>query len=321
MGETVLWFWNWSSLRSRPGHLLEVSRGERVLYIMKTLFKSNEIAHIWAHKSAPEGKSPGAMSFRGDSFYSYGTVIARHITHKGKPAIVLNDNSFSNTTARHEGKVRSAIHGLNIPIFHISKGMGTSLDVTGKELFEYVVENSARWLSKAERAKGRKGDFESHAARCLEDAKAINEFFGLRRKVDENTIARLKESSAKAEREANALRKLAEENRRKEEQQYYDAWVSGESVTASGFNPRLFPVAFRIEGEELVSTLGARVPLDDAKRALAFVLMKKSEGWSRNGVTMRVGHYQIDTIGGDGVVAGCHRITWDEISRLEAILS
>lgn len=262
------------------------------------------------------------MSFRGDSFYSYGTVMARHISRHGRRAIILNDTSYSVTTSKHQSLLRRAIPD-GVPVFRIGYiGLGCSLNFDGREgkvLFEYAVEQSAECLKSSEHARGRKGRLESAAAEWLEDAREINEFFGLRRKVDEKTIERLKESSERAEREAARKRAEAEEKRRTEQTEAFEAWKRGEN-TGYYFRTHLFPVTFRIEGEELVSTLGARVPLADARRAMAFVLLKKAEGWSRNGVTMRVGHYQIDSISGDGVKAGCHNITWEEIERLSSIL-
>lgn len=299
-----------------------------LLNTMKTYFRSAEIAHIWAHKSAPSGKSPGAMSFDGDTFYSYSTAIARHIMHNGKAAIVLNRTSFSNTTAKHQGNVRSAIRGLGVPIFHYSTERGSSLDVTGKELFEYAISESSNALKAASKARARKGWHEHEAAVWLESAKAVNAFFGLRRKVDEKTIELLKESSQRAELENEKKRKAEEEERRLEQAEQYEAWKQG-TGSSYGFDARLFPVAFRIESREgegehsceLVSSLGARVPLDEAKVALRFALSHRQAGWTRNGAMHRVGHYQLDSIGRDGVKAGCHKITWDEIERLTGILS
>jgi len=39
---------------------------------MKTVFKSNEIAHVWVNQGAPHGRCPSSMSFDGDVFRSYG---------------------------------------------------------------------------------------------------------------------------------------------------------------------------------------------------------------------------------------------------------
>lgn len=62
---------------------------------MKTVFRSNEIAHVWFHAQAPHGKCSGSMSFQGDVFLSYNTAIARKVNHKGQVAVILNDESFS----------------------------------------------------------------------------------------------------------------------------------------------------------------------------------------------------------------------------------
>lgn len=285
---------------------------------MKTRFTSNEIAHVWAHKSAPHGKSPGAMSFDGDSFYSYSTVIARHLTHKGKPAIVVNDRSFSITTSAHQGKVRSAIHGLAVPVFYFDEGMGASLRVTGKELFEYAVEQSIAEQGKASRARKRKDRHEYRAAAWLESAKQINVFFGLRRKVDEKTIERLREAGERAEREAARKRAEAEAAQRAKECSEYLKWIGG--LPSGYFNPNIHPIAFRIEGAELVSSKGARVPLEAAKVAVRFVMKHRESGWHRNGSTCQVGMYHLDAINPQGVVAGCHRITWDEVERVATLL-
>lgn len=272
------------------------------------------------------------MSFDGDCFYSYSTVIARHIGHRGLAAVVINENQFSNTTAKHHSHVRRALSGLNIPIFYTSEGYNARLVVTGRELFDYAVEKSADFQKQAGKARQRKAHLENIAAGWLERAKEINAFFGLRRKVDEKTIERLRAASAKAEREAEVKRLAKEARQRIDQQLAFDHWLHNEPYEY--FNPSLFPVSFRIEhnqhtigsmeGEryaELVSTLGARVPLHEAKIALRFVLSHRESGWTRNGETHRVGHYQLDSISSAGVKAGCHQITWAEIDRLVSILN
>lgn len=289
---------------------------------MKTKFKSDEIAHIWAHKQAPHGTSPGAMSFNGDSFLSYGTVISRHITFKGKQAIILNDTSYSVSTSKHQGYVRRAIPGC-VPVFHIGDiGRGCSLNFDGREgkvLFEYAVAQSAESLKASEKAKARKPLYEADAARWLERAKEVNQFFGLRRKVDEKTIERLRASSEKAEREATKKRAEAAEKRRIEQTESFEAWKQNREHDY--FDRSLFPVAFRIEEDELVSSKGARVPLEAARVAIRFVLHNRSTGWHRNGTSCQVGMYHLDSVNEHGVVAGCHRISWEEVERVAALLA
>jgi hypothetical protein len=72
------------------------------------------------------------------------------------------------------------------------------------------------------------------------------------------------------------------------------------------------------ETAELETSHGARVPLLHAIKVFRFVkLVRESAGhWQRNGRTVRVGHYQLDSIDPDGFNAGCHRINWPEIERV-----
>lgn len=69
---------------------------------------------------------------------------------------------------------------------------------------------------------------------------------------------------------------------------------------------------------EMETSQGARVPLTHARRAVKRVAAVRAAGteWHRNGQTLPVGHYHIDSISATGdVVAGCHRIAWEEIER------
>jgi hypothetical protein len=291
---------------------------------MKTVFTSQEIAHVWAHKSAPHGKSPGAVSFDGDVIYSYRTAMARHIEHKGKPAIVLNVTSYSHSTSKHQGRINSAIHGLDIPIFRVDgQGMGAELWFSGDELFTHYVENAARCIEQSKLPRIRPHTVEAHkgrAAHYLEQAKAVAAFYGLRKKVDEKAIERLAVAKQRAEKRERIAREKREARDREEQGEAYMAWIENTPCTDT-FNPRNFPIAFRVEGDELVSTLGARVPLQAARVAYRFITSKRGQAWRENGETCQVGTYRLNAINEQGIVAGCHRIAWAEIERLSSILA
>lgn len=294
---------------------------------MKSHFTSHEIAHVWANQSAPHGKSPGAMSFNGPVILSYSTAMARHVEHKGKRAIVLNVASFSVSTSKHFGRIARAIHGHDVPVFRVDDNeRGTDLRFTGQELFAHYIESAARAEKDAlaqrigqiarEACKGR-------AAGFLEQAQAVATFYGLRKKVDSKAVARLATAKARAEKRAAIEQAKRDAADKAEQEAAFEAWKSGlEGLEARfmNFNPRLFPVAFRVEGEDLVSTLGARVPLQAARVAYRFATSKRSQGWHRNGETHTVGMYHLDAINAQGIVAGCHRITWAEIERLAPVL-
>ena len=287
---------------------------------MKTTFKTKEIAHVWAHKSAPFGKSPSALSFEGDCLLSYNTAIARHIEHKGKHAILINESSLSNPTSKHQNLMRRAIPS-GVLCFYVSDCRGTRLDFDGPRLFAYAIQEATDASKNAAMIK-RKGTqkqayLEARQALWLQRAKEVSDFFGLRRKVDEKTISRLEASSAKAEKKAKAAREKQEAARREKYQAAYASWLNGGK---DYFPEASFPVAFRVEGDELVSTLGARVPLQAARVAYRFVTSKRGHDWRQNGETCPVGNYAVNAINGQGIVAGCHRVTWAELERLASIL-
>lgn len=296
---------------------------------MKTVFTSNEIAHIWANKSAPHGKSPGAVSFNGPIIRSYATVIARHIEHKGKPAIIYNATSYSRTTSGHQSSIQQSFHGHNVPVFRVS-GLqrGTDLRFTGQELFAHYIKRAAQAEQDALAPRIRPQTVDAHKARAashLESAKAVAAFFGLRKKVDEKAVQRLAASKARAEKREQREREKREAEERAEQEAQYRAWITG-TASSYGFNARLFPVAFRVESGsdgkyELVSTLGARVPLAAARVAYRFAMSKRGQEWRENGETCPVGHYRLNAINEHGIVAGCHRITWAELERLAPVLA
>jgi hypothetical protein len=83
------------------------------------------------------------------------------------------------------------------------------------------------------------------------------------------------------------------------------------------------PVMLRIEGDEVVTSRGARFPISHGKRGLAFVrrVRELGQAYVRNGHTIHLGPYSIDRIEADGTVkAGCHIVSWQEIERLAPVV-
>lgn len=284
---------------------------------MKTHYKSAEIAHAWMHQLSPHGNSPGAMSFYGPLFRSYATGIGRIVQRNGKTAVIVNDRSFSVSTSKHQGVMRCAIPS-ETTVFHFDDGYSTRLNPTGAELFEYALDRSADCLTKAAKARVRKDWHNGQAGEWLEQARAVSAFYGLRRKVDEKAVQRLSAAKAREEKARVAREAAQAEKLRAEMQADFDAWKRGEDV--HGYF-RAFPVAFRVEGDELVSSLGARVLVKDAKVALRFVQSRKGQEWRENGETCPVGGYRVNSITPAGIVAGCHRIAWDEIAHVAELLN
>jgi hypothetical protein len=96
-------------------------------------------------------------------------------------------------------------------------------------------------------------------------------------------------------------------------------WYAGERVGSVYFDAATGGAALRIVGDTLQTSHGAEVPLAHAIKVFRFVKLcrDKGETWMRNGKTIRVGHFQVDSVAADGsFVAGCHAFTWPEIERV-----
>ena len=113
--------------------------------------------------------------------------------------------------------------------------------------------------------------------------------------------------------------KVAETARRGEEgaraKERIDQWVRGETA----YCPPYGPIRLRIVGDELQTSLGARVPLDHAVKAFRVIkrLRDKGEAYQRNGHTIHLGHFALDAVDkGGNVTAGCHHVAWGEIERV-----
>lgn len=275
---------------------------------------NKEVAHLWANKSR-ERATGSHFYFDGDTIYSYGShfPIARH--YKG--VVLFTTESYSSTTAKHKGYVRRACS--HLPIFYVSKVMENPSGATVKELSESV--------QSACKAAARARNLGDHLAAVEHTIKRANDFcerFGFKTRfaMPENwdelqakaKIGQAKERKAKAER-------LAKQEA--EAQETIGKWLAGESVTIPHFIGKVY-LRTKYAGQDsqgigssfvMETSKGARVPMSEAQKTFRFVTLMRARGWHRNGDQFKIGDYQLDAVNDQGVVAGCHRIAWDEIER------
>lgn len=272
-------------------------------------YSTRGLAHAWAHQLSPEGKSPSAESFVDAAFYSYGTVIARILTNrKGERAYLLDTARFSITTTRHQYHAWRAIpHGATV--WEIESGRrGQNLMLSPRELLDITVsaaERSAQWSFRE--------------AKALEQARSICAFYGLRQKIDEQTVSRLRVAAAREEKRRAKV--LAEEQARREKEnaKKIAAWLAG---TSDSFPYGVSRTCLRLDPLDpatVETSRGVRVPLADAERAFRFAVARRAKGWRRNGETCPIGQFHLDSITADGIIAGCHHIAWTEIERFAAL--
>ena len=71
----------------------------------------------------------------------------------------------------------------------------------------------------------------------------------------------------------------------------------------------------RAKDGAMETSMGANTPLEDAHRAYLFAQKVRAKGWHVNGERCPIGSYELSAVNDAGVVAGCHRVGWSEITR------
>jgi hypothetical protein len=303
----------------------------------KHVFDTGEIPHLWAHRTQDEAQNrQGNLYFTGDAIYSYGShfPIARHLTNDaGERAVLFTTATHSVTTSSHCSAVRSAIPS-GIRVFHVpnvchgrySGSELTANDHTGN-LNDYAERIEKHVITSARARSSYAKTWNNQSAGHLRDqAFAYSAFFGLpapniaevpELDSDALTTIRKREARRSAEKAEQTKRERAEAIVR--QQELITKWRAGQ-YSGCFYD---VPTMLRIDGDEVVTSRGARFPVLHAKRALAFIreVRESKQAYARNGRTIHLGPYSIDRIESDGTVkAGCHVVSWEEIERLAPLL-
>jgi hypothetical protein len=303
----------------------------------KHVFDTGEIPHLWAHRTQEEARNrQGNLYFNGDTIYSYGShfPIARHATNDaGERAVLLTTATYSVTTSSHCSAVRSAIPS-GIPVFHVPNvchgrynGSELTADDRAGNLADYAerIERHVVTFARARSSYAKEWNHED-AVRLRDEAFAYCAFFGLpipnisevpELDSDALTAIRKREAKRAAEKAEQTKRERAAAIVR--QQELITKWRAGQ------YSGCLYdvPAMLRIDGDEVVTSRGARFPVSHAKRGLAFVRKVRESGqaYVRNGHTIHLGPYALDRIEPDGTVkAGCHVVSWEEIEQIALFL-
>lgn len=288
----------------------------------RKLRNHSEVAHIFAQRSQDEGEASN-MSFRNGALYSYGTAIMRFCEHNGKMFLLVNDTDYSVSTSKHKGYARNATSHIS-PKFHLGnlrRGDDLRHINVGDMLHAYAMDRAAHFIQKSAKARTNKPFYLGQAQSWMGEAQRASDFFGLGKPVNRDELDRLiavKEQAAKEHAEyIRVMEKKREEAERRDLElvrKDLEKWVRGEDVRRS---LNRLPVRLRSDmGVEIVTSHGARIPYEEGRRAFRFVMKMRERGWKANGETFQIGEYQLNAVNGDGIVAGCHRISWDAILEL-----
>lgn len=291
---------------------------------MKHIVQTKNVAHLWAHQTQDSAKNAqGNFYFGGGTIYSYGYhfPIARHaVNSKGDKAILFTTDSRSTTTAKHISIVRRSIPDSMLVIPTAS--VASSPDV--KSILDDMQKTIDETMLKAKKSTKYTESYLTGVNNQGELFNKVAKFFGSRRlpkipsddlltkKINEQKIATIK---ARAEQQRKEI------SRRLEHAQDVEAWKNGESVNIPwGI---LKTDIMRIEDDEIVTSRSARVPLAHVKRIVPRILALLDAGqtYQRNGYTLHVGEYAIESLNAEGLLTvGCHRFAKEEIRRIAELL-
>lgn len=318
---------------------------------MAQVHDNGMVAHIWAHQSQDSARSHnGNFSFEGDTIYSYSTPIARLVPSlDGKVALRTNETFSITTSGKHEPAISRALdYGRYIKDFHVpSIGASggrlswRSREVDHEQNVAYLLLQYENEKKRAKRARDlwqpvadmlqRPADtlFDYCAAFGLvqpsidvvKDAAEIDAFRAEREAKNNSPAAIAKREKERAARERRKAEKERIENlsRFERETEMRARWLDGGSVWGVRLTSANGGALLRVKGENLETSMNASVPLDHAIKAFRFIKRVRETGqpWHRNGHTIRVGHFQVDSIDANGdFKAGCHFIEWSEVERI-----
>ena len=282
---------------------------------MKTKYSSNrELTHIWAHDHEPSiMKSANSMSCQNDILYSYSTAIGQIVNND---TVIYNTASYSNTTSKHQGLMMSATsHYLNRIYLDIHKYGLNSLILNQRDFDELIVKpnlhKGSELLLKASRSKLYKDRYNAAALNIFDNVEKYAKLFGLYC-IMPNTDALL-ETIIKHDKEAKALEKIRRAERIKQQAEALQNWRNGLDIR------NYFEItALRIKDDVIETTKGAKIPLDHAIKFWGLINSwhKKGMTYIKDGHSIHLGNYVVNSFKNDILTVGCHSIPFSEIQNI-----
>lgn len=317
---------------------------------MTQVYDNGMVAHVWAHATQESARSHnGNFWFEGDTIYSYSTPLARIVPSlDGRVALRTNETFSITTSGKHEPAISRALdYGRYIKDFHVPSIGASGGRISGSTEINHA-ENLAYLVSMYEGAKTRarrQKDLWQPLAEMLQrpadtvfdyaaafglvqpsidvakDATEITEFRTARDAKNNTPVAAAKREKERVARERRKIEKERIEalGKFERESEMRARWLDGSSIWGNTLRTANGGALLRVKGDNLETSLSASVPLAHAVKAFRFIKRVRETGqpWSRNGHTIRVGHFQVDRIAANGDFhAGCHFIEWCEVERI-----
>jgi ribosomal protein L9 len=285
--------------------------------IMKTVFKSTEITHVWVSGEVERGRtSYDRMSFDGDTFYSYSTPIAHRRIINDETVYIINSYTFSSTSAKHRTKVVVSLptHNNIVHVEYPHKRGSAGIDqLSNDEIADTLREEIAELWEKAQTAHTKGLTYLTSIERNIEYLKTIGEYnpaddiLALNKDIRNEIIQtsykegakQSKRQEEKREREKEREREKKRERRVKIAQEYN---VPFEQVDEN-------KTYLKITGNDIITSRGAIVPLNQALKLYRLRAHRSLVG-------KNIGYYEIKDVNDKSIQINCHKIEWAEIDRV-----
>ena len=269
--------------------------------------------------------------------------------------VLLSERRYSSTTAKHLNYAASAVSHLStVRVPHVTTHRYEDRAPTREQHranFDFLVAEAARMLKEAQRVQRMHGvEWRVVCARQhLNSAADYSAFFGLRWKAPAFPHLEWTNAQIRAERIANPnlafldkrerarakrVERKAEQDRLKVERATIannalrTDWRLGGAFGVAHHSGRTFgPVMLRVNGDQIETSLGACVPIADARHVWQLIEAVRASGFPRSRGLSRVlqgveiGGYGVDAIDADGTLkAGCHTIPYSELRAMARTL-
>lgn len=343
---------------------------------------TSDIPHLWANQSRDHARVSG-VSFNGGVLFSYSTPIAAfarnakqerfsiaapvtwetngHVNDAGQwaydteteirtlPVVLINRNSYSVTTSRHQSRMWGALGYGRERIAHTFTVDAPTPGHNGKvsaphDYKAFHAHNLADYAARimaadAAAQKARKPEkaaqYATEAARLIDEAQRYAKAFKVRwawkgADAERKRIEREAKKAAKLEAARRAEYAARERARlivdREADADKFAEWQAGglfgcpysyRADDSGSVYMRRFNGADGVD--ELQTSQGVSVPWAHAVRVFQYIRQVRETGqpFKANGRTIRVGHFHVDSIDEQGNMrAGCHYFTWERIAEV-----
>ena len=265
-----------------------------------------QVAHKFAHHQPARA---GSLHTDGTTAWSYTTPIA---AWQGS-MVLMDRKQYSHTTARHKRYLHHALSGVAdcIEVPHVVLGRGQVRRNRNRSNKEYLLLQERNLLYDASRSRKYGASLLRQAERAHQAAVAYCCHFGLKLPPPLVIPDDLRErAAAQAAGEDKASAKVGEA---------LDLWITGEGRYQSGYHA--YPVRLRVKGDNVETSHGANVPLDEGLKLFTMASVYRKAGRDKSFPEETVGPYKGVRIEANGDTrVGCHHIEYTEMERVYATL-